>query len=135
LITEHYRAAGSIVRRWRGRLVKHLGDGLLCTFPDANSGIRAALELVETPPSPLRLRAGLHAGEVLVSPDDVVGHVVNIAARLTEAAKGNQVVVTAETAAAAGAIVGAEFRRLGTWRLKGISEGLEVCEVVPAPWE
>jgi adenylate cyclase len=72
---------------------------------------------------------------VLVSPDDVVGHVVNIAARLTEAAKGNQVVVTAETAAAAGAIVGAEFRRLGTWRLKGISEGLEVCEVVPAPWE
>jgi adenylate cyclase len=133
LIREHYREAGSIVRRWRGRLVKHLGDGLLCTFPDANSGIRAALELVETPPSPLRLRAGLHAGEVLVSPDDVVGHVVNIAARLTEAAKGDQVVVTAETAAAAGVVAGAEFRRLGTWRLKGISEGLEVCEVVPAP--
>jgi adenylate cyclase len=131
LIRDHYRAAGSIVRRWRGRLVKRLGDGLLCTFPDANSGVRAALELVETSPSPLRLRAGLHAGEVLISPDDVVGHVVNIAARLTGAAKGNQVVVTADTAAAAGAIVGAEFRRLGTWRLKGISEALEVCEVVP----
>ena len=133
LINEHQRAAGPIVRRWHGRVVKHLGDGLLCTFPDANGGIRAALELLGTAPSPLRLRAGLHVGEAVVTPDDVVGHVVNIAARVTETAKGNQVVVTAETARAAGPIPGAEFRRLRKRRLKGLSERMELCEVVPAP--
>jgi len=133
LISEHHRTAGPIVRRWRGRVVKHLGDGLLCTFPDANRGIRAALELLETSPSPLRLRAGLHVGEAVVSQDDVLGHVVNIAARVTETAKGNQIVVTAETARAAGAIPGVEFRRLRKRRLKGISERVELCEVVPVP--
>jgi adenylate cyclase len=133
LISEHHRVAGPIVRRWRGRVVKYLGDGLLCTFPDANSGIRAALELLETPPSPLRLRAGLHVGEAVVSQNDVVGHVVNVAARVAETAKGNQVVVTAETARAAGAIPSVEFGRLHKRRLKGISQRVELCEVIPVP--
>ena len=133
LISEHHRVAGPIVRRWRGRVVKYLGDGLLCTFPDANSGVRGALELLEASPSPLRLRAGLHIGEAVATQDDVVGQVVNIAARVIETAKGNQVVVTAETARAAGAIPGVEFRRLRKRRLKGISERVELCEVAPVP--
>jgi adenylate cyclase len=133
LIDEHHRVAGPIVRRWRGRVVKHLGDGLLCTFPDADEATRAALELLATPPAPLRLRAGLHVGEAMVSRDDVVGHVVNVAARVTETAKGNQVVVTGEIADAAGAIPGAEFRRLRKRRLKGISERMVLYEAVAAP--
>jgi len=133
LISKHHRVAGPIVRRWRGRVVKYLGDGLLCTFPDANSGIRAALELVETSPAPLRLRAGLHVGEAVVSQGDVVGQVVNIAARVTEAAKGNQVVVTAETARAADGIPGVEFRRLRKPRPKGIAEPVELCQAIRVP--
>ena len=69
----------------------------------------------------------------MVTPDDVVGQVVNIAARVTEIAKGNQIVVTAETARAAGAIPDAKFRRLRKRHLKGISERVELCEVVPVP--
>lgn len=133
LVNEHHRAAAPIVRRWRGRVVKHLGDGLLCTFPHADGAVRAALELLETSPSPLSLRAGLHVGEAVVSRDDVVGHVVNMAARVTETAKGNQIVVTAETAREAGSVPGCEFRRLRTRRFKGISERVELCEVVPVP--
>jgi adenylate cyclase len=106
---------------------------LLCTFSDANSGIRAALELLETSPSPLRLRAGLHVGEAVVSKDDVFGQVVNIAARVAETAKGNQVVVTAETSRAAGAIAGVEFRHLRKRRLKGISQRVELYEAIPVP--
>jgi class 3 adenylate cyclase len=58
---------------------------------------------------------------------------VNVAARITETASGDQVVVTAETAEAAGAIPGAEFRKLRSRRLKGISERVELCEVVRVP--
>jgi adenylate cyclase len=129
LVTEQQRAASPIVRSWRGRIVKHLGDGLLCTFNDANSAVRAALELLDTS-GPLRLRAGLHIGDVVVSRDDVVGHVVNVAARVTETAKGDQVVMTAETADAAGEIPGAEFRKLRSRRLKGISERFQLREIV-----
>jgi adenylate cyclase len=130
LITEQQRSASPVVRTWRGRIVKHLGDGMLCTFSDANSAVRAALELLETSPSPLRLRAGLHVGEVVVSRDDVVGHVVNVAARITETAKGDQVVMTSETAEAAGDIPGAEFRKLRSRKLKGIAERFQLREVV-----
>jgi len=42
-------------------------------------------ELLGTDTSPLRLRAGVHVGEAVVSRDDLVGHVVNVAARVTEA--------------------------------------------------
>ena len=133
LVNEHHRAANPVVRRWRGRIVKHLGDGLLCTFTDANEAIRAALELLDTSPSPLRLRAGIHVGEVMVSRADVVGHVVNVAARVTETAKGNQIVVTAETEEAAGPIPDAEYRKLRSRRLKGISERVALREVVPVP--
>lgn len=130
LINGQQRAATPIVRRWRGRIVKHLGDGLLCTFDDAGHAVRAALELLETSPPPLRLRAGLHVGEVVVTRGDVVGHVVNVAARITETARGNQVVVTAETEEAAGMVDGAEFRKLRSRRLKGISERVDLREVV-----
>lgn len=56
LVSEQHRVARPVVRRFGGRVVKELGDGLLCTFHDAASGVRAALELLETSPSPLRLR-------------------------------------------------------------------------------
>ena len=131
LIDSHHRQAGPIVRRWRGRVVKHLGDGLLCTFADPGEAIRATLELLADPPAPLRLRAGLHLGEAVVSRDDVVGHVVNVAARVAEAAKGDQVVVTKETADAAGPIPGTHLRRLRKQQLKGISQRMELYAVVP----
>ena len=130
LVNAQHRAATPVVRRFGGRVVKQLGDGLLCTFNDANSGVLAALELLETSPSPLRLRAGLHVGEAMVSRDDVVGHVVNMAARVTETAKGNQVVVTSDMAEQAGEIPGVEFRKLRSRRLKGISERAQLREAV-----
>jgi class 3 adenylate cyclase len=130
LIDDHHRAAAPMVRRWGGRIVKHLGDGLLCTFPDAEAGVRASVELLGSAPKPLRLRAGLHVGEAVVSRSDVVGHVVNMAARVTETANGDQVVVTAAVVAAAGPVPGLRYQKIRSRRLKGISERVELCEVI-----
>lgn len=69
----------------------------------------------------------------MVSRADVVGHVVNVAARVTETARGDQVVVTAETAELAGAIPDVEFRKLRSRRLKGISERAQLRQAVRLP--
>jgi len=130
LIEAHHRAASPVVRRWGGRVVKHLGDGLLCTFSDPAGAMRAALALLDASPAPLRLRAGLHVGEAIVSRDDVVGHVVNVAARVTETAKGNQVVATGESVDAAGALSEVRTKKLRSRRLKGITGRVELYEVV-----
>ena len=133
LIDEHHRLAGPIVRQWNGKIVKHLGDGLLCTFADASSGVRAALDLLGTAPAPLRLRAGVHTGEAMVSRTDVVGHVVNVAARVCEHAGGGEVWVTAEVADAAGEVPGVRFGRVKSRRLKGVKTPVGLIEVVRTP--
>jgi adenylate cyclase len=129
LIDEHRQLAGPVVRQWSGKILKTLGDGLLCTFPDAETGIRGALELLETAAAPLRLRAGVHIGEAVVSKGDVMGHVVNVAARVTETAGGGEVVVSAEAAAQVGDVPNLRFGKVKSRRLKGVSERVGVCTV------
>src|SRR3954451_9899038 len=48
LLAEHYRQVGPIVRSRGGHIAKRLGDGLLLTFPSADSAVLACIELVET---------------------------------------------------------------------------------------
>ncbi|PZS19735.1 MAG: hypothetical protein DLM57_03360, partial [Pseudonocardiales bacterium] len=132
LLAEHRRLAAPIVRRWGGRIVKHLGDGLMLAFPSAQAAIRAALELLASAPAPLRLRAGLHTGEVVVTADDLIGNVVNVAARVTALAKGGQVLATADTLAAAGELPGVRVLRPRRRALKGVADRITVSRVEPA---
>ncbi|MCU4183224.1 adenylate/guanylate cyclase domain-containing protein [Acidiferrimicrobium sp. IK] len=133
LLTDHQRRAGTAVRRNGGRIVKRIGDGLMCAFPDANAAVRAALDLVATAPDPLRVRAGGHIGEAVATRDDLIGHAVNLAARVTETAEGGQVLVTAEMVAAAGPVPQVAYRPGRARRLKGISEKVTLHEVVADP--
>ncbi len=131
LLVEHYRRAGRVVRGRGGRVVKHLGDGILMTFPEPTGAVLAALELVEESPPPLRVRAGLHLGDVLVEGHDVVGHVVNVAARVTESAKGGEVLISRELRDALPTDDVPQLR-LGRPRprsLKGVDERVAVCAV------
>lgn len=129
LLDGHHRVASPIVRQWRGRVVKHLGDGLMLVFPSADAAVRAALELLRAAPHPLRLRAGMHTGEVVVTADDLIGHVVNVAARVTGVAKGGQVLVTADTLAAAGELAGVHVLRSRRLALKGVTDRIAVSRV------
>jgi adenylate cyclase len=120
------------VRRSGGRIVKRLGDGLLCTFVNPSGGLLAAVELLGTAPEPLKLRAGVHVGEAIVSSDDVIGHVVNVAARVAESAAGGRAIATQDAIEAAGptpgvVIVGKPRSR----KLKGITERVVVVEIGP----
>jgi adenylate cyclase len=127
LIGQHLARARPLVRQWNGRVVKHLGDGLLCTFPHPANGVRAALDLLGSAPAPLRLRAGVHVGEAVVTRDDVAGHVVNVAARVCEAAKGGQVLVTAEVSEATGELEQVRYGRMKARRMKGVKTPVRVC--------
>jgi class 3 adenylate cyclase len=135
LISEHHRLASPIVRQWNGKIVKHLGDGLLCTFPNPGSGVRAAIALLATAPSPLRLRAGVHMGHAVVTRTDIVGHAVNVAARVCETAKGGQVLASGDVCATVSELDGVHFGRVKQRRMKGVKTPVGVCEVtaVPAP--
>jgi adenylate cyclase len=131
LLTEHYQTAGPIVRSRGGRIVKRLGDGLLMTFPEPTAAVLAAIELCEATPTPLQVRAGLHIGEVLLDRADIVGHVVNVAARVAETAGGGEVLISRDLrdALPTEELPQLDIGRARARRLKGLSERIEVCPV------
>lgn len=132
LIADHQRLMGPVVRSRGGRIVKRMGDGLMLTFPAPEAALLAALELVEAIDQPLRLRAGLHVGEAVVTRDDVLGHVVNVAARITEAAKGSEVLASVDVRSAVGPMPGVAFGRARRRKLKGV-EPMSLVLVTSAP--
>jgi adenylate cyclase len=130
LLAAHHRTVGPIVRSRGGRLVKRLGDGLLLTYPEPEAAALCCLELVEAHPAPLRLRAGIHVGDVVVTRDDVIGHVVNVAARVCESARGGEVLATTDVrSAVSGPVAGLDFSRARRRGFKGVEETINVCAV------
>lgn len=117
-----------------GRIVKRLGDGHMAAFSGPRDGIEAALEMQERLEGISvagyrpRLRAGLHTGQPRRLRSDLLGTDVNIAARVSEAAGGGEVLVSGPALAA---IDGGERARLTIkrrrgFRAKGTPPGLEV---------
>ena len=83
-----------------GAVVKHLGDGTMAVFEHSNDAVSAALdardsmERIEVAGHRPRLRSGVHAGKPRKLGGDYLGVDVNIAARVVEAAKPQQVLVS-----------------------------------------
>ena len=132
MVADHQKLMGPIVRSRGGRIVKRLGDGLMLTFPQPEAAILAALELVDAIDHPLRLRAGIHMGEARVSHDDVLGHVVNVASRITEEAKGGTVLASVDVREAVAPMAGVQFGRARRVRLKGV-EPMSLVRVEHGP--
>src|SRR5438270_2170484 len=127
LLADHYREVGPIVRSRGGHIVKRLGDGLLLTFPSSEAAVLGCLELVEAGPGPLPPRAGLRVGDVVVVGDEIIGHVVNVAARVAESANGGEVLVTDDVRKDAGELRGVTFSRARSRTFKGVGEKVLVC--------
>jgi hypothetical protein len=83
LVSELLSALRGVATRCGGRVVKNLGDEILCVFPDAAHALRAACDMQLAAGGHCAVRVGLHCGEVLESGGDIFGDTVNTAARVT----------------------------------------------------
>jgi class 3 adenylate cyclase len=107
--------------RYRGRLVKTTGDGVLALFDGSERAVRAAAAICLAAKSlGLTIRAGIHTGEVEVAAGDVRGLAVHVAARVMALAGPSQVFVSATTRELV-ADSGLMFVDAGSHELKGVS--------------
>jgi adenylate cyclase len=121
----------------RGRIVKRLGDGLMATFltapeaVDAALGARAAVGEIDIDGYRPRLRAGLHWGSPRRLGGDYLGVDVNVAARVADAAKADQVLVSDVLLAQLDAGEAAELRtgRAKRLRADGAPRDLRVVTI------
>ena len=122
VLDEYERVSAEQIERFRGRLVKHTGDGALATFGAASDAIGCVLAIERgIRDLGLEIHSGIHVGDVERRGDDIGGTTVNVAARVMAKAASGEVLVTAATyEAAAGS--GARFSAVGEHSLKGLSE-------------
>ena len=117
-----------------GRVVKELGDGLLIFIPDGAVAIAGCLAILDgfdraadRDEMPLWVRAGLHWGRPTTRGDDLIGHDVNVAARIVDVAAPGELLCSGPMLAAAGADPGVDaYVELGPVMMKGLPEPIEL---------
>jgi class 3 adenylate cyclase len=126
VLDQHHELGRGELARFGGREVATTGDGFFAAFDRPIAAVRCALAMVEAMPSlRLRIRAGVHTGEVEVRGADLGGLAVHIAARVAALAGAGEVLVSSTVKdLLAGSGVGFDDRSEhelkgvpGTWRL------------------
>lgn len=130
-------ALTEITVRHGGRLIKTIGDELMCTFPGPMAGLMAAMDMqrrvhgdVVWQRDFLAVRIGLHHGEALLEEGDVYGDAVNTAARMTQLAKREQIVTTLTTVRGLTNQSLLKTRHLGDVRVAGKLNPVEIVDVI-----
>lgn len=134
------------VGRFRGRVVKLMGDGALVEFGSAVDAVEcaiamqdglAALNAAVEDGLRIRLRIGINLGDVIVEGADLFGNGVNVAARLEGIADPGGIFISASVHEQVWRKLDVGFDDLGPRRLKNMAEPVQVyrvhCDAGPPP--
>ncbi len=137
MIDECLHALRSIVQQYGGRVIKTIGDEIMCVLPSADNGCLAATDMqhkiMALPPvSSVKrsVRIGFHFGPVIEENSDVFGDTVNLAARMTGLAKGMQIITTGATVTCLSPMLKQSTRNIAVLSVKGKGDDVEVSEVI-----
>jgi adenylate cyclase len=113
--------------------VKTIGDALMLRIADPSQavrlGLRIALDLLRGHRAPT-VRVGLHHGPAIERDGDYFGATVNLAARVSAAATGGEVLLTGQTAALARNVEGVRYESRGSVTLRNVRDPVELVAAV-----
>jgi class 3 adenylate cyclase len=103
MMSAHTKLVRGVVARHGGEVVKSQGDGFMLVFRSVLSALTSAIELqhamsrsdARDDRHALRVRIGVHTGNIFQLEDDFLGRAVVLAARITGRARGGEVLVSA----------------------------------------
>jgi class 3 adenylate cyclase/tetratricopeptide (TPR) repeat protein len=121
-----------------GREIQFLGDGFLASFPSCQRAVECAAAIQHVfesqdrrdPSLVLKVRIGLHSGEVIQEGQSLIGAAVNAAARISAKAKGGQILVSGIVRDLSGTMPGVSFVDRGLYWLKGFSDRWRLFEAM-----
>jgi class 3 adenylate cyclase/YHS domain-containing protein len=133
--SDFFGAVRALLPDYRGVEVKSIGDALLVRLASADQAVHLAARLVNdygARHESLGVRVGVHTGTAVEQGGDWFGSAVNVAARVADAARAGEVLVTADArAAAAGALATTKLVPRGAREFKNVGRPIELYAVVP----
>lgn len=106
MMDRHNRLVFPVIRKYRGRVVKTIGDGIMAAFKRPNDALNAAigiqqiLQKMRTADRTFhaKVRIGLHTGVAIIEAHDVYGDAVNLAKRVESFGDANEIYLSEATA-------------------------------------
>ena len=123
------------LKKYRGRIVKLTGDGMLVEFASVVDAVRAAIEAQQAVadrnaglPEDKRIefRVGINLGDVVIDSDDIYGDGVNVAARLEGLADPGSICISGAVHDQVKNRMQVVFEDLGNREVKNIDEPVRV---------
>jgi len=127
-LTEHRDLIRNLLPKYNGRMLGEIGDGTLTSFHSALDAVNCAREMqtaLKDDPE-LRVRIGIHIGDVLFSADNVWGDGVNVASRIHALAAPGGICMSAHVYYEIRNKPGMRAKDLGQKNLKNISRPIGV---------
>lgn len=127
LLSRYRAVVRTAVGARSGSEIATAGDGFLLCFDSPSDAVLAGVDIQraladarDTDPDTPHTRIGLHAGEVVDDGTDVLGHVVNLASRVSAVAERDEILVTEPVA---DLLVGSlQIEDRGLQALRGIAQ-------------
>jgi adenylate cyclase len=125
----------------QGREIKSTGDGFLVEFDSALKAVQCAVNIQrrinewnsEGGHNPIRIRVGIHLGDVVPNGTDILGDAVNVAARIEPMAEAGGICVSGAVFDQVRTKIHEKFEKLPPRALKGVETSLDVYRVL-LPW-
>jgi adenylate cyclase len=137
-LREHRAIVEPLFARYAGKEIKSTGDGFLVEFQSALHATECALEIqrrinernAKSPSLPIRLRIGIHVGDVEEVGGDILGDAVNVASRLVPLAEPGGVCLSEQIVDHVRNKVPYALERLPPQLLKGVMQPVQAFRVV-----
>ncbi|HIJ37537.1 MAG TPA: adenylate/guanylate cyclase domain-containing protein [Rhodospirillaceae bacterium] len=138
LLKEHNTIVRRAIGTNRGKEIKTIGDAFMVIFEEPLDALRCGVAILKelykfNKPRPgndqLKIRIGIHRGEVIVTAKDVFGEGVNIAARMESITEPGGISISADVYEHVKNKVEAGFQSIGVPKMKNIASPPEVFRV------
>jgi len=121
-----------------GKLIKTIGDEVMCRFPSADQAAAAALDMQERVSGAsitggglnMAIHVGFHYGPVVEEDGDVFGDAVNVASRMVNLSKRDQILTTAATVEQLSPNWRKATRQVDRAAVRGKKEEIDVYELI-----
>jgi len=129
-VWRYEKAMKQIIKEHDGRVVKTIGDAIMGDFDSAVNAVKAALEIQDVlKKEDIKIRIGIHLGDVIHKAGDVFGDGVNIASRIESICEPGQIYISEDVYNQVRGKIQADFQNLGVRPLKNIDRPPRVYKI------